>query len=297
LLKTDRAAGGTSTPSNLDVARRLEEVADLLEEQKANQYRVDAYRRAAYTLRHLGRPVTQLLQQSGIEALEELPGIGEALARAIREYVVTGRLPMLERLRGEVAPEALLASVPGIGEVLAERLHHELGIETLHDLEAAAYDGRLDDVPGLGEKRLAGIKAVLSTRLGRFRYRPPAEAGEPAVGELLDVDREYRQGAYAGTLRRIAPRRLNPTGEAWLPVLHTHRASRDYTALYSNTERAHRLGKTRDWVVLYYDETKDGGQCTVITSERGPLKGRRIIRGREAECLRFYHMAESATAG
>jgi len=284
-----------TAPSNSDVAVAFEDVADLLEEQKANPYRVDAYRRAAYTLRHLATPVTELLERDGLDALVKLPGIGDALARAIREFVVTGRLPMLERLRGEVNPEALLSSVPGIGKVLAGRLHHDLGIETLHDLELAAYDGRLEAVAGLGEKRLAGIKAVLAARLGRFRPRPPSRAGEPSVRELLDVDREYRERVDAGELRRIAPRRLNPSGDAWLPVLHTHRRSRDYTALFSNTERAHRLGKTHDWVVVYYDETKDGGQCTVITSERGPLKGRRIVRGREAECLRLHHGEGAST--
>jgi hypothetical protein len=56
--------------------------------------------------------------------------------------------------------------------------------------------------------------------------------------ELLDVDREYREKAAAGTLRLIAPRRFNPTGEAWLPVLHTRRGQRRYTALFSNTARS-----------------------------------------------------------
>jgi hypothetical protein len=112
---------------------------------------------------------------------------------------------------------------------------------------------------------------------------------EPPVAELLDVDREYRERAAKGDLHRIAPRRLNPGNEAWLPVLHTGRGGRQYTALYSNTPRAHEHGKTHDWVVIYY---RAGGepesQCTVITSERGVLEGKRIVRGREAECERYY---------
>ena len=67
---------------------------------------------------------------------------------------------------------------------------------------------------------------------------------EPPVAELLDVDRAYRTAAAAGELRRIAPRRMNPEAEAWLPVLHTERGSRHYTVLFSNTPRAHRLGRT-----------------------------------------------------
>lgn len=112
---------------------------------------------------------------------------------------------------------------------------------------------------------------------------------QPSVAELLEVDREYRRKAKAGELQLIAPRKHNPRGEAWLPVLHTEQGSRTHTALFSNTERAHRLGRTRDWVVLYW---KDGGgeerQCTVVTEFREPLRGRRVIRGREFECAEHY---------
>jgi DNA polymerase (family 10) len=106
--------------------------------------------------------------------------------------------------------------------------------------------------------------------------------------ELLDVDREYREKAAAGRLRRIAPRRSNPSGEAWLPVLHNQRAERHYRALFSNTARAHQMDMTRDWGVLYYDGGREERQCTVITSQRGVLKGKRIVRGREAECVQYY---------
>lgn len=281
--------------TNNEVARAFDEVASLLEEQGANLFRVDAYRRGAYTLRHLDRPVEQILEHEGIDGLQALPGIGEALARAIREYVTTGKLAMLERLRGEVEPESLLASVPGIGKRLAERLHEELGIETLEELEAAAHDGRLERFNGFGPKRLAGIRAALAQRLGRYRRMRPRHS-TPPVDEILDVDREYREKARAGKLRKIAPRRFNPGGEAWLPVLHTRRGDHDYTALYSNTERAHRLGRTRDWVVIYYDGGADEGQCTVVTAQRGPLQGKRVVRGREDECLAYYRRAGQAKA-
>jgi DNA polymerase (family 10) len=283
---------------NTEIARRLEEVAWLLTEQGANPYRVQAYRHAAETVRRLDRPVTELVQHEGTAGLRRLPGIGESLARSIRELVLTGRLPILDRLRGEVDPVSLLASVPGIGTVLAERLHHDLGIDTLEELEAAAHDGRLTNIAGIGEKRLAGIRDSLATRLGRVRgpVRLPA-ATEPPVAELLDVDHEYREKAAAGQLRRIAPRRFNPSGEAWLPVLHTQRGERHYTVLFSNTARAHQLGKTHDWVVLYYDGGHGERQCTVMTSQRGPLTGKRIVRGREGECLSHYLLAMMKSHG
>jgi putative hydrolase len=108
------------------------------------------------------------------------------------------------------------------------------------------------------------------------------------VAELLDIDREYREKAAADRLPRIAPRRFNPTGEAWLPILHTDRDDRHYTALFSNTARAHELGMTDDWVVIYRDDRRSDGQWTVITSRFGQLEGRRIVRGREAECSTYY---------
>jgi len=282
---------------NAEVAARLEEVARILNEQGANRFRVDAYLRAALTIRRLNRPVSEIIRADGIEGLRRLPGIGETLARAIYQTVASGRLPMLERLRGEADPVALLASVPGIGKVLAERFHEEMGIDTLEELEAAAHDGRLADIGGLGEKRIAGIRDSLAHRLGRVRSRvADAEPEQPSVSEILDVDRQYLAQAKTGELRTIAPRRFNPEHKAWLPVLHTHRGKRHYTALFSNTARAHAMGRTRDWVVLYYDGGQGERQCTVITSQRGPLEGKRIVRGREAECLDYYFNPATSAA-
>lgn len=277
---------------NEDIASRLDEVGQLLAEQGANPFRVQAYHRAATIVRGLGRPLSAILEQEGLPGLERLPGVGESIARSIRDLLIHGRLAMLDRMRGDHDPIALLRSVPGVGLATAWQLHDELGIDTLADLEAAAHDGRLELLAGMGAKRLAGIRDSLAHRLGRIR--PPASAllaAEPGVAELLDVDAEYRRGAAAGTLKRIAPRRFNPAHAAWLPVLHAQRGPRHYTALFSNTDHAHRRGKTRDWVVLYYDGRDGERQCTVITSEFGPLRGRRIVRGREAECLDFYRAA------
>jgi len=265
------------------VAGRLEEAAHLLRDQGADVYRVNAYLKAGAGVRRHAEPVDVLFQREGLDGLKALPGVGDSIARAIRETLVRGRLPMLERLRGSSDPVRLLASVPGIGRVLAERLHDALGIETLADLETAAHDGRLETVAGFGEKRLAGIRDSLAHRLGRVRL-PATTGAAPSVQELLDVDREYRRKAAADELRRIAPRRFNPTGEAWLPILHTERGRRHYTALYSNTARAHRAGTTDDWVVLYHDDGDGERQHTVITATRGELTGRRVVAGREAEC-------------
>ncbi len=274
---------------NITIAQRLKEVAELLHSQGSNPFRVLAYQHAAQTLEQLERPIDDLVRTEGQEGLKKLPGVGESLARAIQELVLRGRLPMLERLRGETEPENLLATIPGIGKKLAARLHHDLEIDTLEELEAAAHDGRLRQAGGIGEKRLAGLIACLSERLGRVRAKAQHFAQDmPPIEELLDVDREYRENAKAGLLHLFAPRRFNPTHEAWLPILHTQRGERHYTALFSNTARAHQKGKTLDWVVLFFEDGEKESQCTIITAEWGILEGQRIVRGREAECLRYY---------
>jgi Holliday junction resolvasome RuvABC DNA-binding subunit len=274
---------------NNEIATRLEEVGRLLAGQGANQFRVRAYRGAARTLRTLPRSVADIVHEEGVEGLRRLPGIGVSLARAIHQLVTNGRWGMLNRLRGESNPVALLATVPGIGRELADRIHADLGIDSLEELEAAANDGRLADIEAIGEKRLAGIRDSLSARLGRVRDRAePFLIEEPSVAEVLDVDHEYRSKVAQNALPRIAPRRFNPAGETWLPVLHTQRGARYYTALFSNTALAHRQNRTHDWLILYYDAGSGERQCTVVTAQNGPLSGKRIVRGRETECAEYY---------
>jgi putative hydrolase len=80
-------------------------------------------------------------------------------------------------------------------------------------------------------------------------------------------------------------------------VLHTERAGWHFTALYSNTARAHELDRTRDWVVVYYyDDDHHEGQHTLVTETWGPLAGLRVVRGREAECRRHYGQPVSGPA-
>lgn len=278
---------------NREIAQRFQEVAQLLHDQGSNQFRVQAYRHGAETLEQLEKPVDDIFRSEGLEGLQHLPGIGESLARAIRELILHGRLPMLERLRGEADPLNLLASIPGIGKKFAARLHDELDVDSLEDLEAAVHEGLLSKLTGVGEKRISGIRASLTERLGRVKSKQESSAQNlPSIEELLDVDREYREKADSEKLHKFAPHRFNPSGEAWLPVLHTQRNDRHYTALFSNTARAHQKEKTHDWVVLFYDDGNRESQCTIITSEFGVLEGRRIVRGRETECLKYYETAD-----
>ncbi len=288
---------------NQQLAAVFEEIASLLEAQGANPFRVKAYRTGAETIRRLPSPAEQILTTSGIDGLMQLPGIGTSLAHAMEYLLHTSHLPLLERLRGDDIAERLFATVPDIGPKLAHRVHEELGIETLFELEAAARDGRLATVSGMGKKRIQAVRESLAGRLllckqahqkasGKTKNKPSGGDGEPVpqvqVAELLDIDDQYRRLAEQGKLPRIAPRSFNPTRAAWLPVMHTERGDRHYTALFSNTSRAHELGTDHDWVVIYRDDKEEHGRWTVITASYGHLKGRRIVCGREQECEHFY---------
>lgn len=267
--------------TNEAIADRLDEAAILLESHDANPHRVRAYRRAASTVRGLDEPVADLFHRRGRTGLEALPGIGPVIARAVADMVDSGTWPWLEHLKGQFDPEAAFRTVPGIGPELAARIHHELGIADLEELEAAAHDGRLAALEGFGEGRVRAVRESLAGRFGRYR-RPPAQGQEPTVDDLLDIDAEYRQRAGRGELPLLTPLRFNPDQRPWLPILHTERAGRHYTALFSNTARAHSLGKTDDWVVIYLEDGPRR-QWTVVTETAGDQRGRRVVRGREAE--------------
>ena len=190
--------------------------------------------------------------------------------------------------------------MPGIGPELAQRIYDDLKIESLEALEMAAHDGRLEQVEGFGRRRIRAVRAQLNAMLSsrarrrarQFRQRQPGRAfdasGLPFVAILLSVDREYRHRSAAGELPRIAPRRFNPSGEAWLPVLNTQRKPWSFTALFSNTARAHQLDKTDDWVVIYCERDGQEEPYTIVTETRGDLKDERVVRGREAECRAYY---------
>jgi hypothetical protein len=245
--------------TNLEIADKLHQVADLLAIQEASPYRVRAYRLAGDTVRELDEPVARLLERGGVAALAQLPGFDRALAAAIAELTCSGHLALLDRLRGTPDPERLFRTVPGVGPRLARLLHDALHVDTLEALEAAAHDGRVQSIPGVGPRRAQAIHAALEHMLGRRR----SDAPEPDVSVLLDVDREYRA-----------------RGDR--PILHTQRGDWHFTALYSHTHRAQRLGRDHDWVLLYFtDGTQPERQRTVVTETDGPLVGQRVVRGRE----------------
>ena len=246
--------------------------------------------------------VQRHIEQSQPDMVELVPGVAALetanafqqvgvprIAGGLAELARTGRWTYLERLRGFAEPRDIFCAIPGVGPKLARQLHETLRVETLEQLETALHEEGAAAVPGIGPRRLAMIRAALGHMLARIRAVRIGPSKEPAVDILLDVDREYRSKAKAEQLRKIAPKRFNPKGEAWLPILHTRRGKWHFTALFSNTARAHELDKVRDWVVLYFHSDSGGeAQRTVVTETRGPLADYRIVRGRERECSSFY---------
>ncbi len=286
----------TQLPTNERIAALLERIGHLLETKETNPYRVRAYFNAATTIRGEEHSIAELADER--TALTKLPGIGDSLAGLIEEYVKTGQSALLRELESETAPGTIFDHIPGVGETLGRRIAETLDIRTLEELEQAAHDGRLDKVEGFGEERvravrtaLAGMLSNTAQRRSRERLSDGAAAGqdEPPVAVLLDVDAEYRRKAAAGDLDTIAPKRFNPEGKAWLPILHTRRGDWAFTVLFSNTARAHEAGQTNDWVVIYFERDGQGEeQRTVVTQAQGPLTGRRVVRGREADTRRHY---------
>lgn len=282
----DDATTARPITENADIASRLQVYASLLEQQGDDAFRVRAYQEAADHVGAMPVALRDIFAQDGLPGLIAQPKIGRGIAAAIAEMLTSGRWSQLDRLQGDTAAAQLFMTLPGIGPALARRLADDEDIETLEELEIALQPGGRP-IPGFGRRRRQLVLSQVGERLGRIRTarRGLGSVTPPPVGLLLDADRLYRERAAADKLRLITPKRFNPEGQAWLPIMHARRDDWHLTLMWSNTARAHELGKTRDWLVVYF--RKDGqpeGRCTIVTETRGPLAGQRVVRGREAEC-------------
>jgi DNA polymerase (family 10) len=190
--------------TNLEIADAFDQLADLLEFQGANPFRVRAYRNAARRLGDLSEPVVAIIE-SPDRSLTELEGIGKDLAEKIETLVATGSLPQLEELKAAVPQTVLtLLRVPGLGPKKAATLFRELKISTLVDLRAACEAGRVCELKGFGKKTeqsiLAGIN--LAEHAHDRIYWADADA---IVQNLLAHMREVKsikQTEVAGSYRR-----------------------------------------------------------------------------------------------
>jgi DNA polymerase (family 10) len=191
---------------NAAIARVFETVADLLEIEGANLFRVRAYRTAARTIAALDRPIAPIALADP-PALREVAGIGADLADKIATLARTGHLPLVDELRART-PDGLIAlvRVPGIGPKKARLIYDALGVGSLAELEEAARAGRLAQVRGLGKASeqaiLAGL-ARLATAAARVRLVDADAAARPVL-EALRALPEVAAADIAGGVRRRA---------------------------------------------------------------------------------------------
>lgn len=168
---------------NADIAAIFTEIADLLEIEQANPFRVRAYRNAARVVGELGREVRAMLERGDV--LTDLPGIGDDLAGKMREIVETGKCRALEKLHAELPPAITdLLHLPGLGPKRVRTLWHDLDIQTTEQLARAAQDGRIRTLPGFGEKTEANILQAVAAHLSKARRIKLATAAQYA-GSLL----------------------------------------------------------------------------------------------------------------
>ena len=172
----------TFAPTNIEIAEALEQMADLLLRQgEPNPYRVQAYMVAAAMIRDESEPVAIRYGDGGRDALTELPGIGVALASHIGQLIESGRIGLRDRLLQAEDPIALLQTLPGVSARLATILVGDLGIRSLAELERAALDGRLGEVPGIGPRTVEAIRLQLNSILDRAARRRARRLRRQAV--------------------------------------------------------------------------------------------------------------------
>ncbi len=234
---------------NPEVAQIFEEVADLLEIQGANPFRVRAYRNAARVIRDLLEPVAELVGPSD-HPLESLSGIGKDLAEKIRVILATGELPLLQELRAQL-PQGLrdLLRVPGLGPKRAQILYKQLNIGSIAELRTAAEEHRIGAVRGFGAKTEAAILKSLEQveQTGRRIYLAEAKVFADSVVRWLRTASGLRKIDVGGSFRR----RQETIGD--LDVLVTCSRTEpvmDRLAAYESTAEVMARGETKMTVRL-----------------------------------------------
>jgi DNA polymerase (family 10) len=233
---------------NTDIAACFNTLADLLEIEGANAFRIRAYRNAARTVAGLPQRVADMVAEG--TDLASLPGIGKDLAAKITEIVETGTLQLLQDVEHRVRPElATLLHLPGLGPKRVQTLHDTLGITSLDELETAARAGKIRQLSGFGEQTEQNILEALSQHKGHAARlkRVLAEAPAVALEAYLKGVKGVKDLVVAGSYRR----RLETVGD--LDILVTcKRGSRvmEHFVEYEDVERVVSHGKTRATVVL-----------------------------------------------
>jgi len=189
---------------NADIAAIFEEIAELLEIQNENPFRIRAYRNAARQLEGMGVPVADMVAKD--EDLTELPGIGDDLAAKITEIVATGQCKALEKLRKQIPPSITeLLKIPGLGPKRVRALYDRLKVKSIDLLAKAAKAGKIRELQGFGAKTEQTILAALAahvTEQKRFKLAIAGQYAEP-LKKYLEKVPGVQQVVLAGSYRRF----------------------------------------------------------------------------------------------
>ena len=162
-MSSSSSKGGVD---NSEVARVLQQIADMLEFKNENPFKFRSYQMAAETIGSMGTPIADIIARGGAAELQTIPGIGRTISTQILEIVQTGRSSYFDELTKDVPASVLgLRKVSGIGLKTAQLLYRDFGIKSLAELKTFTDSGGLSSVSGLGEKTTARVKASLA-RLG-----------------------------------------------------------------------------------------------------------------------------------
>jgi len=236
---------------NPDIARLFDEVADLLEIQDANPFRVRAYRNAARTIRDFPEPIADLVR-AGTKDLTDIPGIGDDLAEKITDIVTTGELPLRKQLASKLPAGLLdLLRIPGLGPKRVKLLYKKLKVKSAADLAKALEAGRIQKLKGFGPKMDEKIRAGLGqVHVGERRLLlNEAETQATAVVTYLEAGGAIRQIEVAGSYRR----RRETIGDLDIVVTSEGQSSAkvmDRFVAYSDVAEVISKGETRATVKL-----------------------------------------------
>jgi DNA polymerase (family 10) len=233
---------------NIEIARILNDYAELLELKNANRFRVGSYRRAAQMIQSLSEPVAQMIAER--KELTELPGVGKSMAEHIAEIVQTGGLKALAALHQEFpASMSELLQLEGLGPKRTKQLHTTLKVKSIKELALAIDAGKLDSLPGFGKKSIEKLRQAIRTfekRPKRFLLRDADQLVRPLI-EYLRAAGGIEQLEVAGSYRR----RMETVGDIDIlvacenaePVMQRFQT-------YPEVERVLGAGTTRGTVIL-----------------------------------------------
>lgn len=233
---------------NENIAAVFDEIADLLEIEGDNPFRIRAYRNGARTLRELGRDIQTLIERG--DDITRLAGIGKNLANRIHEILETGHCRSLDKLRKQLPADLTeLLRLPGLGPKRVHTLYHELDIHTLMQLERAARDGLVRHLPGFGAKTEARILDVIQAHADtsrRFKLVVASRYAETLVAYLKKIE-GVQQVKVAGSYRRAR----ETVGDLDILVTaHNSRRVMEHFVAFDEVDKVLSQGTTRATVIL-----------------------------------------------